>query len=205
MNVSEISNYSDTLLQWQNGQAKNAATDTAKTSAQNPYGNGISMMDQVAGMVDLTKYAMDAMGLTADSRVTFSQIFKYREQLQQEFNQSVNNGLKALGIADTYSLEFTLQTNDDGTVNVSGNGPDRDKIQNFFDNNPDLIKKYKQIEALNGIEEARKALAIPPGEMRKRIQIESMAAWWTESNAAPSFGSYANNGISLLNGLDLTV
>ncbi|MDR2054772.1 MAG: hypothetical protein LBQ10_02755 [Desulfovibrio sp.] len=205
MNISETSYYSD-VLQWQNGLFAGETTDTAKSStgeSQALYAGGLSMTEQVSSMVELTRYAMDAMGLAADSRVTFSQLAKYREQLQDEFNQGVSDGLKALGITDPDSLQFTLQSNDDGTVTVAGDS--QDKIQNFFDNNPELLKKYRQIEALNGIDAAREALQIAPGELRKRIQIESMASWWAGSgSAASSFGSYTG-GLSLLDGVDLTV
>ncbi|MDR2745002.1 MAG: hypothetical protein LBB66_07420 [Desulfovibrio sp.] len=202
MNISETSYYSDVLLQWQNGLSADESADTAKSSTST---TSLSMTDQVSSMIELTRYAMDAMGLAADSRVTFSQLAKYREQLQDEFNQGVNDGLKALGIADLDSLQFTLQSNGDGTVSVAGDCQEKGKIQNFFDNNPELLKKYRQIEALNGIDAAREALQIAPGELRKRIQIESMASWWAGSGSATSsFGSYAD-GLSLLDGVDLTV
>jgi hypothetical protein len=207
MNISETGYYSDILLQWQNGLLADGGANATKNStgkSQDLYTGALSMTEQVSSMLELTRYAMDAMGLAADSRVTFSQIVKYREQLQSEFTQSVNDGLKALGIADPDSLKFTLQTNDDGTVSVAGESQDRDKIQNFFDNNPELLKKYRQIEALNGIDAARKALEIAPGELRKRIQIESMAAWWDSSgSSASSFGLYSD-GLSLLDGIDIT-
>ncbi|MDR3358778.1 MAG: hypothetical protein LBN96_08025 [Desulfovibrio sp.] len=208
MDISATGSYSDVLLQWQNGLFADDAASTAKNSAgknQAVYADGLSMTDQVSGMIELTRYAMDAMGLDADSRVTFSQLAKYREQMQSEFNQGVSDGLKALGIEDTDSLRFTLQISDDGSLSVAGDSPDKDKIQNFFDNNPELLKKYRQIEALNGIDAAREALRIAPGELRKRIQIESMAAWWTGSgSAAPTIGAYAG-GLSLLDGVNLTV
>ena len=207
VNITETGYYSDVLLQWQNGLSGGDAQSAAKNSTggnQSSYAGGISMTDQVSSMIELTRYAMDAMGLAADSRVTFTQLARYREQLQSEFDQGVSDGLKALGVADPDALQFTLQTNDDGTVSVAGDSRDKD-IQNFFDNNPELLTKYRQIEALNGIDAARKALEIAPGELRKRIQIENMAAWWAGSGSATSsFGAYAG-GLSLLDGVDLTV
>lgn len=59
---------------------------------------------------------------------------------------------------------------------------------------------------MSGIDDARKAMQIAPNEMRKRIQIESMAAWWAGSNDASSyFGNYANGNLSMLSGLNLNV
>ncbi|MDR1658837.1 MAG: hypothetical protein LBR94_00660 [Desulfovibrio sp.] len=196
------SSYSGVLLQWQSGLLADETTDTAKSSTST---TSLSMIEQVSSMIELTEYVMDAMGLAADSRVTFTQLTKYREQLQDEFNQSVSDGLKALGIADPNSLQFTLQSNDDGTVTVAGDSQDKDTIQNFFDNNSELLQKYKQIEALNGIDAARESLQIAPGEMRKRIQIENMASWWDSlESSSSSFGVYSG-GLSLLDGIDMTV
>ncbi|MDR1776909.1 MAG: hypothetical protein LBR31_03655 [Desulfovibrio sp.] len=209
MSVSEISTSSSVLLQWQNGQLSGSGeqgTKSAAAAAQSVYANGTSMTDQVAGMVELTKYAMEAMGLASDSRVTFSQITKYRDTLLSEFNQSVKDGLTALGVSDAQSLKFTLQANDDGTLTVAGDCGDLEKIQNFFDNNPELVKKFQQIEALNGIDAAREALSLSPSEMRRRIEIESLSAWWAGlEESSSTFGTYSDQGLSLLSGINLTV
>ena len=91
-------------------------------------------------------------------------------------------------------------------MTVISDHADRDKVQQFFDDNPDLIKKYRQIETLSGIDDARKAMQVSPTAMRKRIQIESMAAWWADSGSASSyFGNYSGGNLSLLSGLNLNV
>lgn len=410
MSVSGISNYSNALLQWQGQQLKSTGSSSAKSSSSNAlsslFGNTSSMTSQLSSMVELTKYAMDAMGLSSDSRVTFSQITKYREQLQEEFSQSVKKGLAQVGVSDPESVTFTLnkdgtltadspnasdkktvqawldanpdlgkslrqdltsaglaedakvqmrvnlagklsvinatqdamqsaldaqedlskdlraalkemgvdlsggmafvfddegnlavqgenehaaevnawlaenpelgqavkkemekhgvevtavtlnlrtegtlkisannaelndiqdvldkegdlgkklysgmkdlgidpnanftiQVNSDGSVTIISDSPDLAKIQQFFDDNPELVKKYRQIEVLSGLDDARKAMQIAPSDMRKRIQIESMAAWWAGSNDASSyFGSYSGGNLSLLTGLNLSV
>lgn len=390
------------MYQWQAQQLKSAgASSTASNSAANIFGSSTSMTSQLSSMIELTKYAMDSMGLSSDSRVTFSQITKYRSQLQSEFDQGVKHGFADSGLANLQALSFSLdkngkltaigenqqdrqkaqawldanpslgtellksladahieqtinfrlsslgqitvlnsqeeaaqeelnangdfaeeirdayekmginssapinlsfdgegklvatgdhavqmnqwletnstlstkiregleklkidpsaatftvngdgkirvQINDaelkdiqtaldgakltgqkiynglnslkidanasfsiqvtpEGTLNIISDHPDRDKIQRFFDENPELVKKFRQIETLAGIDDARKAMSISPTEMRKRIQIESMASWWSESgNAASYFGTY-NDGLSLLSGLNLKV
>lgn len=410
MSISGINNYNNMIFQWQNQQLKNTASGSSKSSSANGlsslFGNNASMTSQLSSLVELTKYAMNAMGLSSDSRVTFSQISKYREQLQNEFTQSVKDGLAQTGIKDpaalTFNLnkdgsitansdnaadkksvqawldanpslgkdlrknlteagidangkiemrigasgklsvvnttndnmqkvldgdaelsedlrsalenmgvdlssgmeftfdangnlvvsgehektevinqwladnpeladavkeqlekrdvdasavrlkleaqgtvritvnnsdlndiqsvldkenelgkkiqngmdglgidpntDFSLQINPDGSVSIISDSPDRDKIQKFFDDNPALVKKFLQIDALSGIDDARKAMQIAPHEMRKRIQIESMAAWWAGSNDASSyFGTYSNGNLSMLSGLNLNV
>lgn len=271
--------------------------------------SGNSITSQLSSMVDLTKYAMDAMGLESGSRVTFSQITKYREQLNNEFNTAVKDGLSKLGVTDpssvTFTLaadgsltatsanatdqtnvqnwlksnttigkdlrtaltaagvssstsvamtvdssgkltaasstdsankaaiqavldnsklgqtlnsgmsslavssdaKFTLQTKSDGSLVVeSSDAATKAAVQKFFDNNPTLAKKFGQIQALSGLDDARKSLQVSPSDLRKRIEVESMAAWWSGSgNATNSFGSYASGSLSMLSGLNMSV
>ena len=91
-------------------------------------------------------------------------------------------------------------------VTVVSDSADKAKIQQFFDDNPALVKQYQQIEALSGLDDARKAMQIAPSEMRKRIEVESMAAWWSGSDSSSSyFGSYSDGNMSVLAGLNLSV
>lgn len=406
MAVSGINNYNDVLYTWQSQQLKSTGNSSSSSTnaASALFNNGTSMVNQISSMVELTKYAMDAMGVTGNSRVTFSQINKYKEQLQSEFTQGVKEGLANSGISDLAGLKFKLGKDDtisaiganasdrkkaqawldanhefgkklssalqsadidsteisfrisstgklsvidntsqtiqsaldskgdltdslrkglaeagisingtlnfkfedgnlvaegsseniknvnnwlkdnpaleneiksqlakynldpsaaslslakEGTIQISVNNaelkdiqkvldkssdmgsslaqglnnlgidpsitfsiqidaagnfqiitdhPDKAKLENFFEENPELIKKYRQVETLAGIDDARKAMQISPNEMRKRIQIESLASWWAESDSSNSyFGKYSNNNLSLLSGLNMRV
>lgn len=407
MAISGVSGYQDALYSWQAQQLKATGKSSTSSSAANALSglfDGASLTSQISSMVELTKYAMNAMGLSSDSRVTFSQIGKYREQLQNEFNEGVKKGLEQSGIQDLSSLSLeldkngkltaqganeadrktaqawldanpsfgedllkalpkdtlselgsvkfriyssgrmsvinnaqdivqeslnreeklagdfraalkemgvstplelifdesgallvkgehekageinawlaqnpelakktsealekqkaplasvTLRLNDEGpaaisinnaalndiqdglnkaedigkkiysaldnlgidpdinfSIQVDENGalkiisdhPDREKIQRFFEDNPELVKKYRQIETLAGIDDARKAMQISPSAMRKRIQIESMASWWADSGSTSSyFGSFNSGSLSLMTGLNLKV
>lgn len=122
-----------------------------------------------------------------------------------ETGKKIYAGLEDLGIDP--NINFSLQFDDDGKLVVISDHPDAAKVQQFFNENPELVKKYQQIETLAGIDDARKAMQISPSEMRKRIQIESMASWWADSGDSNSyFGQYSSsNGLSLLSGLNLQV
>ena len=77
---------------------------------------------------------MDAMGLESGSRVTFSQITKYREQLNTEFNTAVKDGLSKLGVTDPSSVTFTLAA--DGSLTAtSANATDQTNVQNWLKSN----------------------------------------------------------------------
>lgn len=313
--VSGISSYTSALYQWQNQKLSTSTSGSSSSSSSSTSSSlsqllsGSSMSDQLSSMVELTKYAMDAMGLDSDSRVTFSQITKYREQLTTEFNSAVKDGLAGLGISDptgvTFTLgadgtltassadasdqskvqawlnsnsgigselrsalsaagvdsatsvsmtvdstgkltaasntdsdimstvqavldnsklgqtlnkgmdglgvssdaKFTLQTDSNGNVVVeSSDAATKAAVQSFFDNNPALVKKFGQIQALSGLDDARKSLQLAPSDLRKRIEVESMAAWWSgSSDSTSSFGSFASGSLSMLSGLNLSV
>lgn len=122
----------------------------------------------------------------------------------QETGTAIRNGLAGLGIDK--NVNFSIQVNDDGTVSILSDHPDAAKIQQIFNQNPELVKKYRQIETLAGIDDAREAMQVSPSAMRKRIQIESMAAWWAGSGTANSyFGRYSGDSLSLLSGLNLSI
>ena len=316
--VSGISTYTSALYQWQNqklststsgSSSSGSGSSSSSSSKLSQLLSGNSISSQLSSMVELTKYAMDSMGLESDSRVTFSQITKYREKLNTEFNDAVKDGLAKLGVSDpssvTFTLaadgslnatsanatdqanvqawlksnatigkdlrtamttagissntsvsmtvdssgklvaasstdsdskaaiqavldnsslgktlntgmsslavssdaKFTLKTNDDGSVSVeSSDAATKAAVQKFFDNNPALVKKFGQIQALSGLDDARKSLQVSPTDLRRRIEVESMAAWWSGSDStSSSFGNFANGSLSMLSGLNLSV
>ena len=312
--VSGINTYTSGMYQWQNQKLSTSTSGSSSSSSSSSStlskllgSNSIS--GQLSSMVELTKYAMDAMGLESDSRVTFSQITKYREKLNTEFNTAVKEGLEKLGVSDpssvTFTLaedgsltatsanaadqanvqawlksnatigkelrtaltnagisgstavsmtvdssgkltaasstasdskatiqavldksklgstlntgmkslavssdaKFTLKANDNGSVTVeSSDAATKAAVQKFFDSNPALVKKFGQIQALSGLDDARKSLQVSPSDLRKRIEVESMAAWWSGSGSTSnSFGNYSNGSLSMLSGLNLSV
>lgn len=118
--------------------------------------------------------------------------------------ESLLSGLNGLSIDP--DAQFTIKLNDDGTVTIGGNHPDIEKIQEVFDNNPDLVKTYSQIEALSGLDQARAAMNISPSAMRKSLQMEGIAAAWWSGNMSNSFGAYSSSGgFNMLSGLNLSV
>ena len=313
--VSGINTYTSGMYQWQNQKLSTSTSGSSSSSSGSSSSTlsqmlgGTSMSSQLSSMVELTKYAMDAMGLESDSRVTFSQITKYREKLNTEFNTAVKEGLEKLGVSDpssvTFTLaedgsltatsanatdqanvqawlkgnaaigkdlrtaltsagisgstavsmtvdsngkliaasstdsadkaaiqavldnsklgstlntgmkslavssdaKFTLKANENGSVTVeSSDAATKAAVQKFFDNNPALVKKFGQIQALSGLDDARKSLQVSPSDLRKRIEVESMAAWWSDSGSTSnSFGNYSSGSLSMLSGLNLSV
>ena len=292
-----------------NTTSRNSASTTSSISllAQNLSQNssGQTLTDQLSSLVKLTRYAMDAMGLENDSRVTFSKLQDYCAKVEDDFSTGVKEGLgnakadlgnttfafnsygalsaqsstplnaaltqlaiddnpdlvkdlqaglaaagvdfsqgfkfsidtsgrivvlndqngvqsiidnsniTALNLAAVISaqnidpnINFTLKSNDDGSVTVNAADKKYTKVlQAFFDENPEIVKNFQRSEALSGIEDARKFLSLSPSEMRTRLQLESMVAWWDTSGSSnnSSFGTYTGGIFSLINGVNLSV
>ena len=113
--------------------------------------------------------------------------------------------MKSLAVSS--DAKFTLKANENGSISVeSSDAATKAAVQKFFDNNPALVKKFGQIQALSGLDDARKSLQVSPSDLRKRIEVESMAAWWAGSGSTSnSFGNYSDGSLSMLNGLNLSV
>lgn len=146
MSISGLSVYaSNSRYQWQATQnagstSSGSRTQNALSSLTSSY---TSMTSQVSGMVELVQYAMKAMGLSDDSRVTFSQITKYQQQLEKEFDASLKDALEATSLSDIAGLTFTLST--DGKLTAAGStDEDTKKAQSYLDEHPELTEKLVQ-------------------------------------------------------------
>ena len=305
MNLYALGVNSDNQNTSDGSTARYAGSSVVNLLTQNLQGSGQSLTEQLTGLVRLTRYAMDAMGLASDSRVTFSKLQEYCNQVQESFSSAVKTGLseaqtdlsKTIFTLDSYgtlkvqsatrvnaaltelaidnnadlvadlykdlqtaginlqagfrfmltedgllkidgtnaeaeallngkeiraaslaakitaqkidpNIDFSLQTNDNDSVTV--NCADKSYtsvLQAFFDENPAIVKDFQRSEALSGIEDARKFVALSPRDIRTRVQLASMAAWWDNSSQASSssFGTYSSGIYSRLSGINLSV
>ncbi len=202
---NNLSSYYSSPNQYGYASGNSASSVTQTTASTTSQSSSDPLVSQLNGLVSLTRYAMDAMGLSSDSKVTFTQLNKYREQQEEEFNAALKQELAKVNISTI--PDFTININDDGTVTINSQSEHREQLQKIFDENPELVKNYQKIEALSGIDKARESLQIAPNEMRKRIQIESMSSWWaqTNNNTGNSFSCYSNGALSLLQGINISV
>lgn len=132
------------------------------------------------------------------------------QKLQQYFNENLSHGKNILEKMNNSGIDpdinFQLTMDEDGNLVVISDHPDKDKVQKFFDEHPELAKKYEQIQALANLDSARKAMQISPSAMRKRIQVESLASWWdTSGNSTSSIGDFMGGDLAFYNGLNSRV
>lgn len=109
-------------------------------------------------------------------------------------------------MTDTDSVKFQLTFSKDGKPVVVSNHPDKDLIQSYFDTNPDIVKQYKQMDSLNTVDQARKAQDFKPSDIRKRIQMESLSTWFTNTGmGSASIMDFNGGTTALMNGLNKVV
>ena len=177
---------------------KNAAADATSTSSAK-----YSAMQTVSAVVELTRSIMEKMGVGKDDRVSFRQINVYREQMEQEFAERLRKDFELLGVDP--DIVFQVKENEKGGLTVSSDHPDKDKVQKYFDDHPELVKQYREIQALANLEAARNRMDINPAELKKRLQIENMSAWWDAESGASSIMNVSSGGTSWFSGVNTTV
>lgn len=144
MSISGLGIYSSSQYQWQALQSNSASGASGnKNGSSSLSAYTTDMTSQIAGMVELVQYAMQAMGLSEDSRVTFSQISKYQQQLEKQFDNTLKKALEESAISDLPGLAFTLAP--DGTLTAAGTTEeDTTKAQDYLDEHPELAQTLLQ-------------------------------------------------------------
>ncbi|KIX14679.1 hypothetical protein [Dethiosulfatarculus sandiegensis] len=77
------------------------------------------------------------------------------EKITQEFKADLKHGLKSAGI--DMGTEFKLTTGRDGSVRVVGDHPDKEAIEQYFEDNPDMRDRFVDIQVHTEIKEAIEA------------------------------------------------
>ena len=201
MAVSSIQGYGLDSYQMQQlltQESNNTAANTANTDATNS-----SAVQTVAAVVELTQAVMEKMGVGKNDRVSFGQINAYREQLEQEYANQLQKDFEQLGVDP--KIAFQLKENSEGGLTVSSEYPDKDTVQKYFDEHPEMVDKYEEIQTLANLEAARKQMNINPAELKKRLQIENMSAWWDAEGGGDAIMSLSSAGTSWFSGIDTTV
>lgn len=141
MSISGLSVYSNSSSRYQWQSTQNTSSSANRTQNElSGLTSYTSMASQISGMVELVQYAMKAMGLSEDSRVTFSQISKYQQQIEKEFDDSLKKALEESSLSDISGLTFTLDT--EGKLTAAGSTEeDTKKAQDYLDAHPELAEK----------------------------------------------------------------
>ncbi len=140
MSISSIgsSNASLYTYQWNNQQLQGSSSNSSSATTAYSYGG----TSTVSSMIELATYAMEAMGVSSSERVTFSQIEKYKTQLEEQFSESLNASIQSTNIDE--HAHFTVNLDADGEVTVNSTHADKAKIQAYFDIYPEMATNLRE-------------------------------------------------------------
>ncbi len=101
------------------------------------------------------------------------------EQYLEDHPEAKAALFKEIGLGENKA--FTMEYAEDGSAKVSweySGKDDKAAIEKYFKDNPSMVKKFNEIQSLTNLEQARKSMALDKTTIRKRIQMESMVAWF---------------------------
>ncbi len=147
MSISGISSgYSAYTYQWNNQQLQSSSTNSSTSANATASNYSFEGSSTISSMIELIQYSMDAMGVSSNERITFNQVDKYKQELEDSFSKELQARIEATGIDS--SASFTVSLDDAGKIIVNTAHADKSKIQNYFDTNPnigtDLLKSMEE-------------------------------------------------------------
>lgn len=194
INLSDMANSDSTGKSTSSSSSSSASGKSAGSKQSSAYGTS----SYTQSLAEAVKAAMDDLGLKSGDRVTFQTLSAYRTKLEAEFKQEVSVGLLAAGVDK--DAEFRLAASSDGKgVQVISDSPDKEKIEKYFKDNPEMVEKFQKIQGLNKMEETRKSQRMDVNTIKERLQLESMTAWFSDSS---SFMAFSGQGAAYYSGIN---
>lgn len=176
--------------------ASSSSTSTS-SSANTVTGLSLDYLSQLSAV-------LKEISPNASGKLTFSMVEDYRKDLEEEFSSKVRADLTKLGVDE--DVEFRVVTNDKtGGVSVITDSEDKAKIEKYFKDNPDMVKKFQKIQTLSNLEKARKAEGYSAQDVKTRLQMEAMSAWWSEDGASSQIMDFTGDQATFLTGLSTRV
>ncbi len=144
------------------------------------YGSsqGLASMKEISQSV---KSLLDEVP-SSGGKLTFKDVMDYRDALQEKFEAELKSDLEAIGV--NTDIEFTLSYDAAGDkVTVDQNHPDKAKIDNYFDQNPERREEFAKIVSYSNISNVAEN-KLSPGQLKQQIQASAMETWWSSGSAS---------------------
>ncbi|KAB1442084.1 hypothetical protein [Pseudodesulfovibrio senegalensis] len=146
------------------------------------------------------------------SSLSFSDLQEEADELEDEFDKQVKDELKALGV-DT-DKSFQLRYDEKTEKMVCSNHPDKDKIEAYFNSNPDRVEQFRDIvdlRAITGYAQSNMSSQLfqtqmSPQLFQRQMDYLSMSVWMgsMESGFTGTMNMSAS-GSNFYQGLNLQV
>jgi len=186
----DLSSYTDSST---SSSSSSTSGSSSSSSGNTVTGLSLDYLSQLSSV-------LQEISPSASGKLTFSAVEEYRKQLEEEFSAKVREDLTKLGVDK--DVEFRVVTDEKtGGVSVITDSPDKAKIEKYFKDNPDMVKQFQKIQTLSNLEKARKAEGYSAQDIKTRLQMEAMSAWWSEDGASSQIMDYTADQATFLTGL----
>ena len=199
MSVSSINSYyagntslADYLLRTNNDEAESAGNDlginqllgksSSSGKAKTAYASNISSTEAQKAL----KRAVSELQQQGDGKITFSKIAAYQAELEEEFTLTARLGMLLQGIPQ--DVEFWLVATPEGNIEVNCQDPEQKRqIENFFQDNPELMEQFLYIQALGNLNRAQQS-SIAGGQfrdiqaMKSSVQAQALEAFFSANS-----------------------
>jgi hypothetical protein len=136
-----------------------------------------------SGLASEISSILDQIPKGDDNRLSFQDVQDYREKLGDKWDSEVMADLKKLGV--DVSTEFAMTYDPEtGKVTVPASTKNADIINKYFEDNPDKVKKFRDIIQLGKLTSTA-ASQLSQSQMMTSMQQQSMA-WWYADNTNPT-------------------
>jgi hypothetical protein len=193
---------------------KESETESSKESASNALremtGQSSGSGSTSASMSALSRMQtiLSRIPKDDDGRLTFSDAKQYKKLMETDFRDKVSKGLRKLGVDE--NVEFTLKIDPaTGSMKVNSSHPDKEKIEAFFEANPDLVSQFEEIQVLEGATKYTER-KVPVSQIRREIQLQSASFWNSDetdlyASMSSVFYKYGGGNFSSMGGLNTFV
>lgn len=146
------------------------------------------------------------------SSISFSDLQKEADELEDEFDKQVKEELKALGV-DT-DKSFQLRYDAKTKKMICSNHPDKEKIEEYFNSNPDRVEQFRDIVDLRAITHYAQGNMSPqlfqnrmtPQLFQQQMEYLSMSVWMDSMQGGfTGTMNMSSGGSSFYQGLNLQV
>jgi len=184
MSISSInSGFTQTYALLQAASEEQALLEQAqKTSQENKAGKSSTLGTEILSLLSKVPKG-------DDGKISFQDVENYRESLGKAWDVEVMADLAALGVDISQEMPMSYDA-ETGKVTVAEGTEDKEIIDKYFEDNPEVVNKFYDIVQLGKLTSTAES-KLTRDQRFQNIELQTMA-WWYEENT--SFQSWFDGG-----------
>ena len=174
MSISSISSgFTETYALLQTAREEETLLEQAKkTSQENASGKSSGIGTEITALLSKVPKG-------DDNKLSFQDVEDYREALGKVWDKDVMADLAALGVDISQEMPMTYDV-DTGMVTVASGTKDKEIIDQYFEDNPDVVSRFYDIVQLGKLTSTSQS-SLSQEQRLQNIELQTMA-WWYEGN-----------------------